>query len=91
MLALCRAAPLLTGAILDLYGWRWASIVPGAISTPSASPGFWCPKIFSVIFMALAGCAALIFAVVLQLPKIAAITGSRRFPQSKTASLTRRA
>ena len=32
MLALCRAAALLTGAILDLYGWRWAFIVPGAIS-----------------------------------------------------------
>lgn len=26
------AAPLLTGAILDLYDWRWAFIVPGVIS-----------------------------------------------------------
>ena len=26
------AAPLLTGAILDLYDWRWAFIVPGMLS-----------------------------------------------------------
>lgn len=26
------AAPLLTGAILDLYDWRWAFIVPGILS-----------------------------------------------------------
>ena len=26
------AAPLLTGAILDLYDWRWAFIVPGFVS-----------------------------------------------------------
>ena len=74
MLGLCRAAALLTGAIPDLFGWRWASIVTGTISTPSESPGFWSSKVFSVIFIALARCAALIFVAEPQLPK------SRRLP-----------
>ena len=26
------AAPLLTGAILDLYDWKWAFIIPGVFS-----------------------------------------------------------
>ena len=116
---------MLTGAILDLYDWRWAFIVPGVISiaigiaymiyvraveleTMYPSDGLAAKasnmsidrdmmiRVFLInffttalgglifqnttytlpeIFMTLAGCAALIFVAVLQLPKIAAITG----------------